>query len=95
MSQESTGSETRARRVIRRNKLPQFLGVGRSTIDEMIAKGLLHPFCPTGNSGRAQVVFEDEVAELQAKAMAKARRQGGRGMTGGQQLLAQRRRGAR
>jgi predicted DNA-binding transcriptional regulator AlpA len=77
MSPTSTGTAKRARRVIRRNKLPQYLGVERSTIDEMIAKGWLHPFCPTGEDGRAQVVFEDEVAELQDK-MVRAARKGDR-----------------
>ena len=76
MSQMSTGSGKRARRVIRRNKLPQFLGVGRSTIDEMVEKGLLRLFCPTGEDGRAQVAFEDEIAELQEKMMATAARKG-------------------
>jgi predicted DNA-binding transcriptional regulator AlpA len=75
MSQTSTGLGKRARRVIRRNKLPQYLGVQRSTIDELIEKDLLHPFCPTGADGRAQVVFEDEVAELQER-MARAARKG-------------------
>jgi hypothetical protein len=70
----TSGTGKRARRVIRRNKLPQFLGVQRSTIDEMIAKGWLHPFCPTGEDGRAQVVFEDEVADLQDKMVAAGRK---------------------
>jgi len=74
MSQTFTGTGKRARRVIRRSKLPQYLGVQRSTIDEMIEKDLLHPFCPTGEDGRAQVVFEDEIAELQEKMLAMAAR---------------------
>jgi len=74
MSPHSTGLGKRARRVIRRIKLPQFLGVSKSTIDEMVEKGLLKPFCPTGPDGRAQVCFEDEVAELQEEMAAKAQR---------------------
>jgi hypothetical protein len=71
MSQTSTGTR-RARRVIRLSKLPQFLGVQRSTIDELVKAEKLHPFCPTGEGGRAQCVFEDEVITLQEQAFKKA-----------------------
>jgi hypothetical protein len=61
-------------RVIRLARLPEFLGVQRSAIQAMIEKGLLNPFSPTGS--RAQVVTEEEVAQLQenARAEAKAKR---------------------
>jgi predicted DNA-binding transcriptional regulator AlpA len=72
MTQTST---KRARRVIRRHLLPSYLGVSRSTIDEMVANGELHLFSPTGEGGRAKVAFEDEVAELQER-MARAARKG-------------------
>jgi len=78
MSQPPAATGKRARRVIRRSKLPLYLGVQRATIDEMIEKELLHPFCPTGEDGRAQVVFEDEVAELQEKMLAHAARKKGK-----------------
>jgi hypothetical protein len=58
-------------RVIRLARLPEFLGVQRSAIQGMIDRGLLHPFSPTGS--RAQVVTEDEVAQLQEKAKAEAK----------------------
>jgi hypothetical protein len=60
----------RPKRVIRLSKLPAFLGCERSRIDQFIRDGLLHPFSLTG--ARAKVVTEDEIAELQAKAIAAA-----------------------
>ena len=71
-----TDTVSRAKRVVRLSALSQYLGVGRTAIQNMIDAGLLHPFCPTGKGGRAKVVFEDEVAELQemAKSRAKASR---------------------
>jgi predicted DNA-binding transcriptional regulator AlpA len=70
---ETETQPKRARRVIRLHQLPAYLGVQRSQIDAAIKKGLLHPFSPVG--GRAMVVFEDEVADLQeAQAAAQARR---------------------
>jgi hypothetical protein len=68
----STGAGKRARRVIRLSALGEFLGVGRSAIDEMVGAGLLHPF-PITPRGRAKVVFMEEVAELQEKAAAAAK----------------------
>jgi hypothetical protein len=59
--------------VIRLAKLPTFLGVGRSAIQSMVDKGLLNPFCPTGEGGRAMVVTEDEVVRLQEAMQAKAK----------------------
>jgi hypothetical protein len=71
---EQPHKTTRARKVIRLARLPEFLGVKRSAIQDMIKRRLLNPFSPTGS--RAQVVFEDEVAQLQenARAEAKAKR---------------------
>jgi predicted DNA-binding transcriptional regulator AlpA len=65
----------RARRVIRLSQLPGFLGVQRSAIDDLVKRGLLHPFNLT-DGGRSKVVFEDEIAALQEKAAAKAKRGG-------------------
>jgi predicted DNA-binding transcriptional regulator AlpA len=73
MSQTSTTK--RARRVIRRNLLGQYLGVSRSTVDELVARGELHLFSPMGAGGRAKVAFEDEVAELQDKMVRAARKE--------------------
>jgi hypothetical protein len=72
MSQMSTGAGKRPQRVIRVHKLPDYLGVKRTAVDQMIKAGKLHPFSPTGE--RALVVTEEEVAEVQAKAMARAER---------------------
>jgi hypothetical protein len=65
--------ERRAQRVIRLAKLPAYLGVQRSAIEELVKKGVLHPFNLT-DGGRSKVVFEDEIAALQEKAAARARR---------------------
>lgn len=79
MSIESTGrskerhGSTRPQRVIRVSKLPQYLGVQRSVIQDMIRRGLLTPFNLTG--GRSKVVTEQQVIELQQKAQAQARKQ--------------------
>jgi hypothetical protein len=62
------------KKVIRLSKLQPLLGVGRSAVQQLIKDNKLHPWSPTG--GRAQVVDEDEVAQLQEamKAEAKAKR---------------------
>jgi hypothetical protein len=52
--------------------LPEFVGVSRTMIQDMIDRGLLHPFNLTGR-GRSKVVLESEVAELQQKGFAAAR----------------------
>jgi hypothetical protein len=78
MSIHSTGrskierphTTTRARKVIRLARLPEYLGVQRSAIRELIRQGKLHPFSTTGS--RAQCVTEEEVAQLQAQALAEA-----------------------
>jgi len=69
-SKEPPTKLTRPQRVIRLSQLPQYLGVQRSVIQTMIAEGRLHPFNLTG--GRAKVVTEAEVIELQTKAQAEA-----------------------
>ena len=75
MPQMSIGAGKRAQRVIRLHKLPAYLGVERSVIDDLVKRGLLHPFSITGK--RAKVVTEDEVAELQEQAKARtAKREG-------------------
>jgi predicted DNA-binding transcriptional regulator AlpA len=58
----------RAQRVIRLFELPQFLGLKRSQINELIKDGRLHPFSITPG-GRAKVVTEHEVIELQKAAI--------------------------
>jgi hypothetical protein len=78
MSIESTGRSrherpgtARAQRVIRLRDLPEFVGVSRTMIQDMIDRGLLHPFNLTGR-GRSKCVLESEVAELQQKGFAAA-----------------------
>jgi hypothetical protein len=68
-------SEKRTRRVIRVSKLPSFLGVQRSVIDDLVKRGIIHTFNLTGG-GRSKVCFEDEIAELQERAAAQAQRRG-------------------
>jgi hypothetical protein len=58
----------RARKVLRLHQLPNFLGLQRSQINELVKVGLLHPFKPYP-SARAQVVLEDEIVELQKTGM--------------------------
>lgn len=62
----------RAQRVLRLHQLPDYLGLRRSQISELVKAGLLHPFAITPN-GRPKVVLEDEVAALQASAIETAR----------------------
>jgi hypothetical protein len=50
--------------------LPAFLGLERTAIQRLVDEGRLHPFSISGR--RAKVVTEDEIAELQAEALAKA-----------------------
>jgi hypothetical protein len=69
MSQMSTGGGKRAKRVIRFHKLPAYLGVCLSQINEAVKRGLLHPYRPLG--ARAVVVDEDEVIQLQEAAKAR------------------------
>jgi hypothetical protein len=66
-----TVAHPRAQRVIRLHKLPDFLGIQRSQIDALVKAGKLHPFSITGS--RAKCVSEDEVIELQEKALAEAK----------------------
>jgi hypothetical protein len=58
----------RARKVLRLHRLPNFLGLQRSQINELVKAGLLHPFKPYP-SARAQVVLEDEIIGLQKTGM--------------------------
>ena len=66
--QEVADSAPRARRVIRWARLSEYTGLRHSAIEEMVKRGLLHPFNITGQ--RAKVVYEDEVAALQEAAYA-------------------------
>jgi hypothetical protein len=59
----------RAARVIRLNKLSEYLGNKQTNNDELVRLGLLHPFS-LSPGGRAKVVTEDEVITLQQEAMA-------------------------
>ena len=58
----------RAHKVLRLHRLPNFLGLQRSQINELVKAGLLHPFKPYP-SARAQVVLEDEIIGLQKTGM--------------------------
>ena len=62
----------RAKRVIRKFRLPDYLGVEETAINQLEDLGLLRFFSMTVG-GRAQVVTEENVAELQEEAM-KSRR---------------------
>ena len=70
-SKERPRTSARPQRVIRLHALPAYLGVTRSAIDLMVRRGQLHPFSITGR--RAKVVSEDEIAQLQERAKAKAK----------------------
>ena len=59
----------RARRVIRLNQLPAFLGNKQTQNEELDSLGLLHPFS-LSPGGRSKVVFEDEVVVLQKQGKA-------------------------
>jgi hypothetical protein len=59
----------RAKRVIRLNRLPEFLGNKQTINDELIRLGLLHPYSMS-TGGRSKVVDEDEVIDLQEAARA-------------------------
>jgi hypothetical protein len=59
----------RAKRVIRLNQLPHYLGNGQTQNRELVELGLLHPFS-LSPGGRSKVVTEDEVIELQEEAEA-------------------------
>ena len=58
----------RAKLVIRKHKLPEYLGAEETTINQLRDLGLLTFFSLTPG-GRAQVVTEDEVAALQEAAL--------------------------
>jgi predicted DNA-binding transcriptional regulator AlpA len=72
MSQMSTGAGKRARRVIRLCELPNYLGVQRSVIDDLVKRKIINPFNLT-SGGRSKVVFEDEIADIQEKAFEAAK----------------------
>jgi hypothetical protein len=57
----------RAKRVIRLNQLPHFLGNRQTMNDELVRLGLLHPYSMSPG-GRSKVVDEDEVIDLQEAA---------------------------
>jgi hypothetical protein len=57
----------RAKRVIRLNQLPHYLGNKETQNAELIRLGLLHTFS-LSPGGRSKVVYEDEVIELQEAA---------------------------
>jgi len=58
----------RAQRVIRLNRLPEYLGNKQTMNDELVRLGLLHPFS-LSPGGRSKCVTEDEVIALQEAAM--------------------------
>jgi hypothetical protein len=64
---------TKPRPVIRLNQLPQYLGCKRTQIDVLVKNKVLNPFAMSPG-GRNQVVFEDEVAQVQANAAEAARK---------------------
>jgi hypothetical protein len=59
----------RLKRVIRKFRLPEFLGIEETTINQLEQLGLLHFFSMTPG-GRAQVIFEEDVIALQEAAYA-------------------------
>jgi hypothetical protein len=58
----------RAKRVIRLNRLPDYLGNKPTMNDELVRLGLLHPFS-LSPGGRSKCVTEDEVVDLQEAAI--------------------------
>jgi predicted DNA-binding transcriptional regulator AlpA len=64
------------RRVIRVRDLPEYLGVKRTQIDELIKDRVLNPFSMSPG-GRANVLFADEVAQLQSERAEAARKSKG------------------
>jgi hypothetical protein len=74
-----------AQRVIRVFKLPEYLGVRKSQIAEMIKAGLLHPFPPFPGA-RSMVVTEAEVAALQEQGKAEAAEKAAAGQKRGIEL---------
>jgi hypothetical protein len=59
--------ERRAQRVVRLYKLPDYLGTKQTQNDKLIELGLLRPFS-LSPGGRAKVVTEANIAELQEAA---------------------------
>jgi hypothetical protein len=57
----------RARRVIRKNKLPDYLGNQPTQIEELVRLGLLK-LISLSPGGRSKCAFEDNVIELQEAA---------------------------
>jgi len=60
-----TKETTALHRIIRRNDLPKYVGLQRSQIGELIARGEFPKPVPLSDTGRAVGWFEDEIAAWQ------------------------------
>jgi len=53
-------------RIIRKHKLPQYLGLGKTKVQELIDQGQLAVF-PLTEGGRAKGALEDDIIALQQR----------------------------
>jgi prophage regulatory protein len=61
----------RLHRIVRRRHLPQFVGLQRTQIDELIKKGEFPKPIPLSDTGRAVGWIEDELAAWQRARLAR------------------------
>jgi prophage regulatory protein len=61
----------RLHRIVRRRELPQFVGLQRTQIDELIKRGEFPKPVPLSDTGRAVGWIEDELAAWQRQRLAK------------------------
>jgi predicted DNA-binding transcriptional regulator AlpA len=59
--------EVTLRRIIRRKNLPDYVGLQRSQIDQLIQRGEFPAPITLADGGRARGWFEDEIAEWQQR----------------------------
>ena len=64
-------SEPKLQKLIRKSELPQYTGLRRTTISELIADGKFPKPVPLTDEGRAQAWLESEVMAWQAVRIAK------------------------
>jgi prophage regulatory protein len=67
----------RLHRIVRRRELPQFVGLQRTQIDELIKRGEFPKPVPLNDTGRAVGWLEDEVAAWQRQRLAARAAKGG------------------
>jgi predicted DNA-binding transcriptional regulator AlpA len=57
--------ETRLRRIIRKRDLPNYTGLQRTALDELIRKGEFPPLFRLSEGGRAMGAWEDDIVAWQ------------------------------